>query len=256
LIERTPGVDAYQDITPRVGVAYDLFGNGRTALKFNWGRYLAYAANDNPYTGTNPGATVVRNVQNRGWTDADGDYVVDCDLLNPDANGECAAAVGNARSFGQLGAATEVDPDVLKGWGVRPHDYQYTGTIQQQLFPRVSSEFSFTHRTFHSFFITDDLNRQGDLMQYYETYTLTAPQDPRLANGGGYPITVFVPTAAANAVAPRRYQMREKDLGAERESVWDGFDITVNARLRGGLTTQVGTTTGRAKVDTCAVDVL
>jgi hypothetical protein len=256
LIERTAGVDAYNDITPRVGVAYDLFGNGKTALKFNWGRYLAYAANDNPYTATNPGATVVRNVQNRGWTDTNGDYVVDCDLLNPDANGECAAAVGNARSFGQLGAATEVDPGVLSGWGVRPHDYQYTGTVQQELFPRVSAEFSFTHRTFHGFFITDDLNRQGNLMSYYETYTLTAPQDSRLANGGGYPITVFVPTAAANAVAPRRFQMRESDLGAERESAWDGFDITLNARLRGGLTTQVGTTTGRAKVDSCAVDVL
>jgi hypothetical protein len=50
--------------------------------------------------------------------------------------------------------------------------------------------------------------------------------------------------------------MREEDLGATRTSVWDGFEITVNARLRGGLTAQVGTSTGRAKVDTCAVDVL
>ena len=72
-IPQTPGVDAYNDITPRVGVAYDVFGNGKTALKFNWGKYLAYAANDSPYTSTNPGATIVRNVQNRGWTDIDSD---------------------------------------------------------------------------------------------------------------------------------------------------------------------------------------
>ena len=63
----TPGVNAYNDLTPRVGVAYDVFGNGKTALKFNWGKYLAYAANDSPYTSTNPGATIVRNVANRGW---------------------------------------------------------------------------------------------------------------------------------------------------------------------------------------------
>jgi hypothetical protein len=255
-IERTAGVDAYHDITPRVGVAYDVFGNGRTAVKFNWGRYLAYAANDSPYTSTNPGATVVREVQNRGWTDSDRDFVVDCDLLNPAQNGECATAGGTAPNFGRLGAATIVDPNVLSGWGVRPHDYQTTFTVQQELLPRISAEFSFTHRTFHSFFVTDDLNRQGDLSQYYENYTLTAPQDPRLPGGGGYDIVRFIQTPATLGIAPQRILMREKDLGAERDSAWDGFDITVNARLRGGLTAQVGTTTGRGKVNTCAVDVL
>ena len=98
---RRQGVDAYNDLTPRVGVAYDVFGNGKTALKFNWGKYLAYAANDSPYTSTNPGATIVRSVANRGWNAAvaaggNGDLVVDCNLLNPDANGECAAVTGNA----------------------------------------------------------------------------------------------------------------------------------------------------------------
>ncbi len=38
-------------------------------MKFNWGNYLAYAANDPPYTSTNPGFTIVRDVQNRQWTD-------------------------------------------------------------------------------------------------------------------------------------------------------------------------------------------
>ena len=122
IIEKTKGVDAYHDITPRVGVAYDVFGTGRTAIKFNWGRYLAYAANDSPYTSTNPGATVVRNVMNRGWNASvaaggNGDLVVNCDLLNPNANGECAALTGNARNFGQLGAQQVVNPDVLHGLG-------------------------------------------------------------------------------------------------------------------------------------------
>ena len=36
----TPGVDAYNDISPRAGVGYDVFGNGKTALKLRWGKYL------------------------------------------------------------------------------------------------------------------------------------------------------------------------------------------------------------------------
>ena len=262
-IPLTPGVDAYNDLTPRVGVAYDVFGTGKTAVKFNFGKYLAYAANDSPYTSTNPGATVVRNVMNRGWTDNDRDLVVDCDLLNAAAqsplNGTvdtCAAATGTAPNFGKLGAATIVDPGVLSGWGVRPGDTQYSVTVQQEIVPRVSAEFSATHRSFHGFFVTDDLTRRGNINSYYETYTLTAPQDSRLPDGGGYPVTVYVPTAAANAIAPQRFLMKESDLGAERSSTWNGFDVTVNARFRNGLTAQAGTTTGRGHVNTCAVDTL
>jgi len=247
-IAETPGVQAYNDITPRVGLAYDVFGSGRTAIKLNWGRYLAYAANDSPYTSTNPGATVVRNVQNRGWTDANHNLAVDCNLLNTAANGECAAAVGTATNFGQLGAATIVDPAVLNGWGVRPNDYQTTLTLQHQIVPRVSADVSYTHRTFHGFFVTDDLARNAATA--YETYTLTAPNDPRLPNAG-QPITFYTVKAAANATA-QTILRPETFFGPERDSHWNGFDVTLNARLRQGLTLQMGTSTGGAVVDTCA----
>ena len=256
-INRTPGIDAYNDLTPRVAVAYDLFGDGKSAVKFNWGRYLAYAANDPPYTSTNPGFTVVRNVTNRGWTDSNRNFVVDCDLLNPGAQDRsasggdvCAAAVGNQANFGKAGAATIVNPDVTHGWGKRPGDYQWAATLQQQILPRVTAEVSYTRRNFFGFFVTDDLNR--DVNTAYETYTLTAPQDSRLPNGGGYPITVYSPTAAANAIPSKTYLTWESDYGAERTSYWHGVDFTLNARLREGLNTSIGTSTGRAVIDDCA----
>jgi hypothetical protein len=253
-IAETPGVDAYNDLTPRVGLAYDVFGNGKTALKMNWGKYLAYAANDSPYTSTNPGATIVRNVLNRGWNAAvaaggNGDYVVDCNLLNPDANGECAAVTGNSRNFGKAGSAAQVDPAVLSGWGTRPGDTQLTVTLQQQVAPRVSADVSYTHRSFHGFFVTDDINRNPATS--YESYTLTAPQDSRLAGGGGYPVVVFVPTPAANAVQPQTILRQESFYGDERQSTWDGVELTLTARMRNGLATQIGGSTGRGLVDTC-----
>jgi Carboxypeptidase regulatory-like domain len=252
-----PGVDAYNDITPRVGVAYDVFGTGKTAVKFNWGRYLAYAANDAPYTSSNPAVTIQANVVGRGWTDNNGNKQVDCNLLSsaqqsPALTGSidnCAAVTGNSINFGKANATTIVDPKMLSGWGVRPGDTQSTILIQQEIIPRLSGEFSYTHRSFHGFFVTDDLNRP--VSSSYETYTLTAPVDPRLPGGGGYPITSYIVTNLAGPKAAQTYQTLETDYGPARDSHWDGVDVTFNARLRSGLVASVGTSTGRAIVDTC-----
>ena len=40
IFPKTPLVDSFHDLGPRVSVVYDLFGNGRTALKGTIGRYL------------------------------------------------------------------------------------------------------------------------------------------------------------------------------------------------------------------------
>ena len=69
--------------------------------------------------------------------------------------------IGNDANFGQAGAATIVDPELLSGWGVRTHDYQTEVTLQQEVLPRVSAEVSYIHRTFHGFFVTDDLDRNS-----------------------------------------------------------------------------------------------
>ena len=95
----------------------------------------------------------------------------------------------------------------------------------------------------------DDLAR--NVNSAYETYTLNAPDDPRLPSSvAGQPITFYSVTSAAN-VAAQRFLTWETTYGPERDSHWDGFDITLNARTRQGLTVQGGTTTGRAVADQC-----
>jgi hypothetical protein len=256
-IERTAGVDAFNDLTPRLGFAYDVFGNGRTAVKLRWGRYLAFASNDAPYTSTNPAATLVATVTNRQWADSNNNKVVDCNLLdmaaqNTSATGGdvCAAVLGNPANFGRLGAATIVDPDILHGWGVRPHDYQTEVTLQQEVLPRVSAELSYIHRTFHGFFVTDDLNR--NIATDYVKFNINAPTDSRLPNGGGYAIPVYL---ANVTTASQNFLTAEKNFGNgdERDSYYDGVNLNVNARMGNGLFISAGTSTGRRVNDRCNV---
>ena len=54
VIPETPGVDSYKDITPRMGVAYDLLGNGKTAVKVNLGKYLEGMGISNNWANANP----------------------------------------------------------------------------------------------------------------------------------------------------------------------------------------------------------
>jgi hypothetical protein len=261
--DRTVSVAGFNDLTPRLGVAYDVFGNGTTAVKFNMGHYLDAATNDSAFTRNNPASVynattqagrTVTNVT-RNWSDTDGDRVVDCDLLNfaaQSAQDTCGALTGENLNFGRSGGnLTRVNPATLEGWGVRENDWQWGVTVQQQIVPRVSIEVGYARRWFQGFTVTDNTLRNPS---QYDAWTINAPTDSRLPGGGGYPIRVYTPTAAAAALAASNYITFESDFGATRDSYYDGIDVTLNGRLRQGLNFQVGTSTGRSVLDTCAID--
>jgi hypothetical protein len=255
--ERTDSVNAYQDISPRVGAAYDVFANGKTAVKFSIGRFLASATNDSIYVQNNPANRIVTTLP-RNWSDGNANFVVDCDILNPAAQSTpggdtCGAVTGNSLNFGKAGNnLTQVNPDVLSGWGIRPYNWQWAVELQQELLPRVSLDASFARRWWGSFTVTDN---QALGPADYEAWTITAPSDPRLPHGGAYPVTIYTQTAAASARAAQNYVTFETDFGPARTNYWQGLDLTLRARLLNGLVVQGGTTTGRTITDTCATEV-
>ncbi len=261
--DRTVSVRGYNDITPRVGMAYDIFGNGKTALKVNFGKYVEAATADVIYSSNNPAARIITRIGSgpaaaaRGWTDGNANYVVDCDLLNSAAQNNlatggdlCAAVGGVGLNFGNANPNTTViNPEILGGWGVRPYDWQIGASVQHELVPRLSVEAGYNRRWWGNFFVTDNtLTTAAD----YETFNIVIPQHDNLPDGGSNaPYVAITPAAAARGA--QSFMTSETDYGDARTAYWHGVDFTATARLTNGLTLQGGTSTGHAVRDNCAV---
>ena len=253
---RTVSVRGYDDVTPRFGAAYDLFGTGKTALKVNVGKYLDAATNDGNYTVNNP-ANRIQQTLTRSWVDNNTDYVIDCDILAPGAQSPtttgsvdtCGALGGNSQRFANaLTGLTQINPAILGGWGVRSYDWQYGMAVQQEVLPRMSVEVAYNRRWWGNFTVTDN---QSVGPADYETWVATAPTDSRLPGGGGYNITRYIVRPESFGRVAQNYVTFESDFGPARTNYWHGIEVTANARMRNGFVLQGGTSTGREVEDRC-----
>ena len=247
IFPRTDGVTGYRDLTPRGGAVYDLFGNGKTAIRMNIGQYMQGAFSGEAYTIKNPATTLVSSI-NRSWTDPNGDRIAQCDFLNPLANQECGP--WSNLNWGASVATTRVNPAVLNSWGVRNNDWQFGIGVQHQVLPRMSVDASYNRRWWNNFFTTDNAAlTPAD----WDQVTLTAPRNPRLPGGGGYPVTFLVRNARQPVGVANQYFTRDSDFGDETH-YWHGVDVGVTGRPRPSLVLQAGTSTGRGVNDTCAIE--
>jgi hypothetical protein len=246
----------WKDVTPRLAVAYDLFGTGRTALKTSINKYVVAQGVQGPYGDAIAPVNRLANFVTRVWNDQTypagdprrGNYSPDCDLTNVLANGEC----GNLSdtNFGQPTPSTTVDPRVLEGWGVRPYNWEYSASIQHEVTPRVSVDFGYFRRWFGNFAVTDNLALAPS---DFTSFGTVVPLDPRLPDGGGNTIDGFADRNPNTAtLAPNNLFTLARDYG-EQIQQWNGFDLTMNARIRSDLYLQGGMSTGRTLTDNCEI---
>ena len=73
------------------------------------------------------------------------------------------------------------EPGDAEGWGIRPYDWQFGASVQQEMLPRVSAEISYNRRSWGNFFFTDN---RAIGPQDFDKVTFTAPSQPDLPNGG------------------------------------------------------------------------
>ena len=243
-------VPNWKDVNPRVSAAYDIFGNGRTALKGSISRGVQQESIGIARL-NNPGNTVSTTTA-RTWTDSDNDFFPDCDLINRDANGECGGYLN--QNFGIAVPGTVYDRSIMEGWGARPWNYEFSLGIQHELLPRVSASFGYFRRLGGNFWATDnEALARTDFTQYSATVPTTggptAPGAPTLPNAGATVTGLFDP----NINVPSRNVVYDAERYGEQLQHWDGVDLTVDARLRNGLTLQGGVSTGKTMTDNCDV---
>ncbi len=248
-------VTSWKDLQPRLGVVYDLAGDGRTAIKASVSRFgnrdaISLAGDINP---------IARNIrQTRTWDDSTcldpgvcipGDGLPQGNPLNPEPNGELLTPTNNPAWPAGAGIVTDhFDPNWAFGWGLKKANWEFSGSIQHELLENVSLDFGYFRRTYLNFDAWDNRNVGSD---DFVEYTVTVPEDDRLPGGGGYPLTLVDITPEAFGRIQNNFRTNTDVLGGESE-MWHGIDLSMTARLEDVLL-QGGVATGRRITDYCGL---
>ena len=215
------------DLSPRLGLAYDLFGNAKTAIKFSIGKYFtrvmtSYAAQLNPM------ALVTASLP---WNDRDlggANLPTNGDKIAQDNELDLSRLPTN---FGSRNLA-RLDPDFKREYNVE------TGlSVQHELVRNVSVSAGWYHRSFHNMFLTYNTSWTADS---YVPVQVVSPYDGELFTAYNLKSTALL-TQVNNLITN----------SSSNSMVYNGFEFAVEARLPNGGTVLANSTTQRSLTNTC-----
>ena len=233
----------WMDGTVRFGVAYDLFGDGRTALKGNVNQYISA---ENVLTSFELSPLCCDSIfprsETRAWTDLDGNG----DIIDRNAGNRIQfEEVGPSPQGADFGLVTDLAtlaPDFQ-----RDGHWEYSVSLQHELLPGLSVTGGWYRRDFNKLFWQDN-RLLGP--ENYSPFTFTGPVDPRLPNGGGESITSYNLNPSHFGIGTDRL-LGNSDLNDRR---YTGYELIVDGRLPNGAFFGGSVTTEKTQTDTCEVD--
>ncbi|HEX2461633.1 MAG TPA: carboxypeptidase regulatory-like domain-containing protein [Vicinamibacterales bacterium] len=232
-------VPHYRNLSPRVGFAYDLFGTGRTAVKASLGHYPDRVIQ----ASANPAVNLTRSTS-RNWTDTNTNYRPDCDLLNPSANGECG--VWSNLNFGKANVETRYANDAQSGFNKQFDSWQGSVSVQHELRPGVALNVGYFRTWYGGFLATDN---QFVTPADFDPFCITVPNDRRLPNSGQQLCGLFDVTPSAFGLVDNLVTLAARY--GKQTQVFNGIDMTVNARFAGSGQLSGGLSVGRTVTDNC-----
>jgi len=229
----------WNDVSPRFGAAWDVQGNGKTAVKFGIGKYVrayssgyAEAYDPNFYSS----ATLT-------WTDLNGDDTAQ-GTLGYLPNGTRVPCVyrtaGCEIDFSTLASSFGVKPSQNPAPGLeRPFQIETNVSVQRELIPGSSVTVSYFRRDYKKNVWSDNL------LINPSDYTLYNLPDPR-GNGQTVPIYNLNPAKASSV------DLLDQNSSSNYRK-YSGVDVSVNSRMK-GLTMFGGVSVGHQVANTCQVE--
>jgi hypothetical protein len=226
-------VPNWKNVSPRLGASYDLFGNGKTALKVSLGRYLE-GPNLTAFTRlANPAAAIAVSAQ-RTWSDVNRDFIPQASELG----------AFNQATFGNSTIVTTYAPDVLT---TRGYNWEFSAALQRELMARVSMNVAYFRRSYGNLRVTQNT---AVTSADYTGYCVTAPVDARLPGGGGNQLCGYV-DINPNKFGQTLNVIQETSHFGKAEDVYDGIDLTEIVRLPGSINISGGVSIGRERTNNC-----
>ena len=200
------GISCFKNWAPRLGLAYDLFGNHKTAIKAGVGKY------ETPLVANNLQAFNPMFVasQSRAWINTAGCTGPGCFPLDNNIGPAPAGA------FGTL-TPRSVDPHYH-----REYNMQYVIGLQHELLSGVTLNFNWMRRDDYQQELVRNLTVPGSA---WSPFNITNPLD-------GTPITIFNLNPSYGGLTPVLLQTNgQRSL---RANSYNGFETSVSGRLPRG----------------------
>ncbi len=235
-IGRFANSPAYDDITlptwatwsPRTSAVYDIFGNGKTAVRFGFNKFVTAASTGFAQLYS---PTALNDTVTLPWRDINSDDIAQGERGCGYLTAGCEIDFTNLSPNFGIRSLTNFDPDLE-----RPYQLSYNLGVSHEVLPGVSLSFEWYRNDFKN------MIERNNILRDFNSYN---PVD--VVTPDGQVVRVFdVKPEFANQT--QNIDRTERDL----KRVYSGFDLGFNARVRGGMRVFGGFNLERTLANTCA----